>query len=113
MVNWNRYGQTAPQVRLRDCFFAVAADQRVVIRGTQLPPLPGTRYVERDGIATAIGWTWYPAVGSLVLRDVFQLHQQDLALLYGNQAWERVAGDHFVRATRSAIRVTAREFGDA
>lgn len=111
--NWVRYGSTAHEVRLSHCFFAVDADQRVVVRGTPLPPLLGELYAEQDGIAVAVGWTWRPAVDTTVVKRVFRLQLRDLALWHANQTWELVPEEHFVRATRAAIRATARECGHA
>ncbi len=113
LANWVRYGSTAHEVRLSHCFFAVDADQRVVVRGTPLPPLLGVQYAEQDGVAVAVGWTWRPAVDATVLKHVFRLQQHDLALWHADQTWEHLQGEQFVRASRAAIRATAREFRHA
>ena len=112
LAQWYAYGTSAPQVRLDRWFYAAAEDRRVVVRGSPLPPLPGSRLVEAGGIAVPAGWTWFPAVEAAVLREVFGLEDKDLALFSGDGTWERVPASQFVRATRSSIRVTAREFGD-
>jgi hypothetical protein len=106
---WCDYGGEAPQVRLNRWFFAAADDGRVVVRGVPLPPLSGERFTEHEGIAVPAGWTWHPPVEASVLRRVLGLEKQDLALLLSNGTWERIEGAQFVRATRSAVRATARE----
>jgi hypothetical protein len=108
---WQAYGSQAPQVRLARWHFAAAADRRVAVRGLPLPPLPGERYVEQDGVAAPAGWSWLPAVEPAVLREVLGLEDHDLALLHSDGTWERIGAEQFVRATRSAIRETARGFG--
>jgi hypothetical protein len=85
----------------------------VIIRGTPLPPLLGGLYAEQEGIAVVVGWTWRPAVDATVLKRVFRLQRHDLALWHANQTWELVPEEHFVRASRAAIRATAREFNHA
>jgi hypothetical protein len=106
---WAAYAVTAPQVRLDRWRFAVAADGRVAVHGRPLPPLPGQCWVEREGIAVPAGWTWTPAVEAALVRQVFALAAGDVALWHADGAWERIAGEQFVRATRAAVRETAHE----
>jgi hypothetical protein len=114
---WAAYAIEAPQVRLDHWRFAVAADGRVAVHDQLqlrqvanlsyiLPPLPGQRWAEREGIAVPAGWTWTPAVEAAILRQVFGLAEGDVALWHADGAWERIAADEFVRATRSAVRET-------
>ena len=105
---WVAYATEAPQVRLDRWRFAVAADGRVAVHGQPLPPLPGQRWVEREGIAVPAGWTWTPALEAGLLRQVFGLAEGDVALWHADGAWELIAADKFVRATRAAVRATAR-----
>jgi hypothetical protein len=111
LAGWLAYGSQAPQVRLACWHFAAAADRRVVVRGLPLPPLPGERYAEQDGVAAPAGWNWLPAVEPAVLREVLGLQPHDLALLQEDGTWERIGAEQFVRATRAAICETARGFG--
>jgi hypothetical protein len=106
---WLAYGSTAPQLRLERLAFAMNDAGRVVVLGSPLPPLRGQRWVDRDGIATPAGWTWEPAVDPDVLRDLFALEPNDLALLHTDGTWEHILADNLVRATRSAIRQTAEQ----
>ena len=106
------YAVAAPHVRL-DCWSFAAADEgRVLIRGTPLPPLPGERFVDHGGVAVPAGWTWSPAVDAPTLCRLLQLEANDLALLGVDGTWQRIAGDDFVRAGRSAIRATAEGLAD-
>jgi hypothetical protein len=106
---WAAYTVEAPHVRLDRWRFAVAADGRVAVHGRPLPPLPGQRWVEREGIAVHAGWTWTPAVEAALLRQVFGLAEGDMALWHVDGAWERIAAEEFVRATRAAVRETAKD----
>ena len=106
---WAAYAVEAPQVRLDRWRFAVAADGRVAVHGRPLPPLPGQRWVEDQGIAVPAGWTWVPTVEAALLRQVLGLAAGDVALWNMDGAWERIAADEFVRATRAAVRATAKE----
>ena len=111
--DWSVYGADAPQVRLDRWHFAAAGDGRVVVRGVPLPPLAGENFVEEHGIGIPAGWKCYPEVPTQVLRSVFQVDNQDLVLLCQDDTHERIRGSCFVRASRSAIRLTAREYADA
>ncbi len=105
--HWHDYAASAPRVRLDRLSFAMNEGQNVVVRGTPLPPIPGVRYVERAGVAVQAGWTWRPAVQPEVLREFLALANDDLALLHASGSWDRISGDDFVRATRSAVRESA------
>ena len=104
---WEDYAVTAPQVRLDRWQFAVAADGRVLVRGQPAPPLPGPRWIEREGIAVPAGWTWTPPVEPALLRRLLGLEGDDLALLHPGGTWERVPGAGLQRVCRSAVRRTA------
>ncbi len=104
---WEEYAVTAPQVRLDRWQFAVAADKRVLVRGQPLPPLPGPRWIQREGVAVPAGWTWSPPVEPGVLRRLLGLEGDDLALLHPDGTWEKVAGAGLQRVCRSAVRRTA------
>jgi hypothetical protein len=114
---WQAYVATAPQLRLDRLSFALDSRKRVLVHGTPLPPLPGRRFVEFDGIAVPVGWHWTPAVDPQTVRQCLQLNSNnseapqahgDLALLTSEDClWERIPGDAFVQATRSAVRLSA------
>ncbi len=105
---WRR----APQIRLNRWCFAAAADGRVVVRGVPVAPLPGTPYVEQAGVAVPAGWAIAPELPEKVLSKVLQVEPGGLVLLDPNGSLQRIAASDFVRATRSAIRATQREFVD-
>jgi hypothetical protein len=100
------YCHTAPQWRLDRWSFALAADGRVLLRGTPLPPLPGTFWVQSGSICAAAGCTWSPAVEPGIVSQLLQLNPVELALLRDDGSWDRVAEEDWVRVSRSAIRRT-------
>ena len=79
----------------------------MIVRGTPLPPLPGERWVECEGIATPAGWRWSPAVEAAIVRAVFGLQPGDLALWQTDGTWQRVRAAEFTAASRAAVRATA------
>ncbi len=107
--SWHEYAIIAPQVRLRPLSFAVSDDGHALIRGEPLPSLPGSRYVEASGIARPLGWDWSLAIDAVVLRVALGLADGDMALFAPDGSYDVVATDDFVRATRSAVRLTEKE----
>ena len=110
LEHWTRLAEHAPLARLRRLQFVCAADGVVVVCGTPLPSMPGIQFVEENGIAVPAGWRWDPPVDSDILRELLGLQEQDVALLNLDNRWERIRSEHFVRASRSAVRMTAREY---
>jgi hypothetical protein len=103
---WLNYASEAAQVRLDRWTFALDAEGRAVVRGWPSPPIAGTHYVEQQGVAVQAGWRWTPRVDADIVRDALHLSTGDLALLHGDGTWDFIGGEHFVRATRSAIRLS-------
>jgi len=105
-VQWLTWGECAPQVRLERLAFAAASDGRVLVRGNPLPPLPGDRFYERAGLAVPCGWGWPEWLDAALVREVLDLPEGDLALFSPDGSWELIPADQFVRATRSAVRLS-------
>lgn len=103
---WAEYANSAPQIRLRGCQFAVSGDGRVLVQGTPLPPIAGTRAVARSGLVVPCGWGWTPAVEASVLASAWGVVPGDLWLLWSGRPIERVPGDQLVAASRSAVQQT-------
>ena len=108
---WTRYAIAAPQVRLDRWAFAVSDNRSVVVWGAPPPPIPSTAFCETEGVAVQAGWHWSPLVDAAVLRELLQLESGDLALLCADGSRHHIRNDQFVRATRSAVRLSAREDG--
>lgn len=110
LARWESYACIAPQVRLDRWLFTAAGDGRVLVCGRPLPPIPGLRLVERQRVLTPAGWTWSPKVEAVIVRSAGGLQPGDLMLWHVDGRWERIPGEEFVRATRSAVRKTAEAF---
>jgi MoxR-vWA-beta-propeller ternary system domain bpX2 len=103
---WAAYGSTAPQARLDRCHFALDARGRCLVRGNPLPPVPGARLVEEQGIAVPGGWQWQPRVDAAVIRELLHLEAGELARFDTDGTWELIEPTDWVFATRSAIRLS-------
>lgn len=104
---WSEYAATAPQIRLSRWAFVADRRGRVVVRGAPLPPLPGVHFVEQSGIAVPAGWEWSPNLPADVVREAFALATNESLVWTFENGGERIAGDDWVQASRSAVRLTA------
>jgi len=108
---WSRLAAVAPAIRLARWSFAVDACGLALIRGTPLPALPGSMFVEEAGVAVGAGLSWFPPVSPAVLRGLVGATGDDLVMLSEVPGTRHlrstiIPGDSFVRATRSAVRLT-------
>lgn len=103
---WRDYATTAPQIRLNQWSFAVSDSQEVLIRGLPLPPIPGGRLVEQSGIALPAGLRFNPSLDSESIRQRLGVPENTLAVFRDEDQMEFVPESAFVRATRSAVRLT-------
>jgi hypothetical protein len=104
--DWLAFADAAPGLRLAPLSFALAGDDRVLVRGTPLPPLPGTPFYEQARLALPCGWSWQAGIDAATVRAALGLEASDWALFSPAGSWERIAEDDFVRATRSAVRTS-------
>ncbi len=109
---WAEYAASAPKVRLDRWAFAVSAEGRVLVRGQPLPSLAGRQYWESDGVAIPIGWTCSPTITGIALSKLVGRAAGEVVLLDEQGSMEMIPADSFVRASRSAIRATARDAAD-
>lgn len=109
LAEWTAYVVAAPQVRLARWTFSASPDGRVVVRGAPVPPIAGARFVERSGLVVPAGYAWTPAVEPEVVRAALGLAAGDFAWFTVDGAWRVISAGDWVQASRSAVRLTARE----
>lgn len=112
LAEWLRYAETAPEIRLVGLRFAAAADGRVLVLGTPLPPLPGQEYWVAPGAAPAglllpAGHALEAPLLAPLLAQQLVPAQDALLLFAPDGGWERVPTAHLLPATRAAVRRTA------
>jgi hypothetical protein len=106
---WHNYGTTAPEVRLQALSFAASAGGKVLITGHPLPPVPGKEYVLQHQLLLPAGYSFAPAGIAAIVSQQLNPAQTDLLLFHTNGTWECIPATAFVKASRSAIRLTKRE----
>ena len=93
-------------MRIERLRFAVTADGRVLVQGTPLPPIPGSRFVLHQGVAVPAGFAWHPAVGADVLSRRLGVSGDALVLWNVDETMTRLHTEQLIPATRSAVRAT-------
>ena len=111
LAAWHAYADTAPEIRLRALRFAVAADGRVLLLGTPLPPLPGQELWQHAGLLLPAGFDLAAPLLAPLLRQKLQAAADDVLLFAADGSWERVPGAAILPVTRSAVRLTMEGFG--
>jgi hypothetical protein len=106
LAAWHDWAERAGQVRLDRLAFAVKSASEVVVRGSPVPPIPGRRFVQTGGVAVEAGWACSPPLDADVVGELLGLAPHDLALLHPDGNFDHVPAESFVRATRSAVRMS-------
>ena len=104
---FRRFATKAAQVRLERLRFAATEDGRVLVHGTPLPPLPGQRFVLRQGLAVPAGFAWQPAVSAEVVIRRFGVAGDALVLWNADDTITRLHTEQLIPVTRGAVRATA------
>lgn len=103
---WFNYGETAPEARLQPLSFAASGSNKVLITGTPLPPVPGKEYILQEQLLLPAGYTFVPAGIAAIVSRQLNPAQTDLLLFHIDGTWESIPATAFVKAGRSAIRLT-------
>lgn len=106
---WVRYAIHAPAIRLEPLQFAAAAHLQVLIWGAPLPPIPGKEYWLNHSLLLPCGFDFAEPVVAALIKQKFNPREDALLLVDTYGQWERIAVRHFVKASRSAVRLTDQE----
>jgi hypothetical protein len=102
---WRDYAIAASQIRLNQLSFA-ASPSEALVRGTPLPPIPGELFVEAGGVAIPLGWRTDPELDAQSIRRLIEAAEETMVLLHENGSVELILESAFVRATRSAVKMS-------
>jgi len=106
LEHWKAYADTAPLIRLQRLSFAVCETGEVLIIGTPVPSMPGSVFTLRDNILLPAGYDFDPPVIGQLIPKWSGTESDTLLLFRVDGQWEKIPGQVFVRASRSAIRLT-------
>jgi hypothetical protein len=110
LADWSAWALGAPEIRLKPLRFAVAGDDALVV-GQPVPPVRGERLLDRDGVLVPCGWDWSPPADPSEVRALAGAATGGLVLLGRGGHLDVIEGSAFVRASRSAVRLTVRGVG--
>ena len=103
---WKKYGESALELKLQRLIFAVSSEDEVLIWGTPLPPIPGREYWKKGQIFLPNGYDFeFSHLGKVVERKL-NLTNKSMILFQKNGQFSIIPEHYFVKATRSAIRLT-------
>jgi hypothetical protein len=106
LVHWKAYADTAPLIRLQRLSFAMCETGEVLIIGSPLPPIPGSVFTLQGNVLLPAGYDFDPPAIGQFISSVTGTESDTLVLFHTDGQWEKIAGTCFVRASRSAIRLT-------
>jgi hypothetical protein len=106
LEHWKIYADTAPLIRLQRLSFAVCETGEVLVIGSPLPPIPGSVFTLQDNILLPAGYDFDPPAIGQFMSSLTGTESDTLVLFHTDGQWEKIAGTCFVRASRSAIRLT-------
>jgi hypothetical protein len=106
LTQWKAYADTAPLIRLQQLRFAVSEQDHVLIAGNPVPSLPGKTYILRHNMLLPAGYDFDPPAIAPLVANRLNPGNDALLLFHKDGQWERIPGQGFVRAARSAIRLT-------
>ncbi|PSL46653.1 hypothetical protein CLV51_103634 [Chitinophaga niastensis] len=109
LTAWCNYAETAPLIRLQPLTFAASDKNEVLIMGQPLPPIPGKEYVLQHKLLLPAGYEFNPAGIAFLVAAKLNPQQEDYLIFDATGTWECIPATAFVKAGRSAIRLTKRE----
>ncbi|MCK6691624.1 MAG: hypothetical protein L6Q97_05925 [Thermoanaerobaculia bacterium] len=103
---WAAWVETAPRARLDRLLFAASASGQALVLGNILPAIPGREYWMRESILLPAGFDFeFPATWELIHKK-FNPDNDAILLFDESGRMDKISRNHFVRATRSAVRLT-------
>jgi hypothetical protein len=112
LAAWRVYAETAPEIRLSGLRFAVAADQRVLLLGAPLPPVPGEEHWLQRGLLLPAGFDFEAPLLAPLLAKQLNPAADAVLLFAADGSWERILTQNILPVTRSAVRLTVKGFAD-
>jgi hypothetical protein len=103
---WNKYAQAASAHRLKPLAFAAAADNRVLIIGTPLPPIPGKAYWVEGPWIIPCGKKLEFEFLSKALAAQLNPEKNAMLLLHEENRLELIFSSNLITTSRSAVRKT-------
>lgn len=101
------WAEGASRLRMERLKFAAAADGRVLVRGTPLPPVPGSVWYFRGALGFPCGLEPAPPLLPEWIESSLGLSRGSTALWSGEGGFEVIPGESWVPLSLAALRRTA------
>lgn len=105
-IEWLRFAESSPVVRLEQLRFALASNQEVLILGHPLPPIPGRSYWQKGSLLLPGGFDFRYAILAGPIQQKMTPDGKDFILFDISGKWSRIPSDAFIPASRSAVRMS-------
>lgn len=102
---WKQYVVDAPLVRLQPLRFAASRQHQVLVIGEPLPPLPGAVFWMQGNLLIPAGYNFDPPLAGVLASEVLAGEGDGVLLFDKDGSWQRIASDHIIPASRSAVRL--------
>jgi hypothetical protein len=106
LAEWRKYAETAPLSRLKRLKFAVSDENKVVILGKPIAPIPGKELWMRDGILLPCGFDFEIPVISAFVSKKLNPDNDSVLVFEKDNHWEKIPLNYFIEGKRSAVRMT-------
>jgi hypothetical protein len=106
LQTWHDYAEHAPLVRLRQTHFAVSANNKVIVVGDPLPPIPGKAFSLKNNILLPAGYDFDPPVIGSLIATRFNASKTSLLLFNIDGSCEEIHLSSLIPSSRSAVRLT-------
>ena len=109
LQHWLEFANTCPKHRLSNLRYACSEQQKVLILGQPLPPLPGSTFWRAGKMLIPSGYRFEPTIGLMEVENMLKLNQE-IAVFNANMSYEVIPLAAFEGASRSSIRRTTNQF---
>jgi hypothetical protein len=103
---WKLYIETAALIRLRKLKFAMREDNKVLIIGTPLPPIPGREFYLKNDIMLPSGYNFEFNIVWDMIPEILNPDKNSIILIDTQSNCHIIAESNFVDASRSSLRLT-------
>lgn len=100
------WAESASRLRLARLTFASTNDSRVLVRGTPLPPVPGSAHYVQGRLALPCGWELTPPLLPAWVEESLALPAGAIALLLPDGGIEMLGQESFTQLSLAALRRT-------
>ncbi len=112
LSQWKKYAEHAPLARLKKLKFAVSDDNKVLVLGNPIAPIPGKEFWLRNNILLPCGFDFEIPLVSVFVSKNLNPENDSILIFEKDNEWEKIPLDYFIEGKRSAVRLTKGGFAN-